>query len=111
MDPVPIPLPLERPFRRMAEGQGGTIGGEVETCHLTRQSLAALRFVEVVGHRVRYDHGRQAWFVWQGHRWHVDRTGEIRRIWLEVLARRFKEALAIDDSWAAGPRRMFSRQL
>ncbi len=99
-EPIVIPPTLAHSFRRIAEGQGAAIGAEVEIGHLTRQSLAALRFVEADGHRVRFDHGRKSWFIWSGHRWHPDLTSEIRRMWLGVLSRRFREALTIADSEA-----------
>ncbi len=65
--------------------------------HLSRQSLAALRFAQAVGDRVRFDHGRHAWLIWSGHRWRLDRNAEIRRIWLGVLAERYTAALRIED--------------
>lgn len=65
--------------------------------HLSRQSLAALRFVDLLGERVRFDHGRRIWLIWHGHRWRPDRDQEIRRLWLEVLGTRYHEALKITD--------------
>jgi putative DNA primase/helicase len=63
--------------------------------HLSRQSLAAHHFVDRLGERVRFDHGRRIWLIWHGHRWRPDRDGEIRRLWLEVLGSRYSDAIMI----------------
>jgi putative DNA primase/helicase len=89
---------LSDAFRHLAEDKGAQPGAIVETGHLKRHSLAAHHFVEVMGHRVRFDHGRGEWFLWRGHRWHRDRDAGVRRLWLEVLASRYEDALAIADS-------------
>lgn len=72
-------------------------GLALEWRHLTRQSLAAHHFVDRVGHRVRFDHSREVWFIWRGHRWQLDRDDRIRRMWLGVLGDRFREALSSAD--------------
>lgn len=95
--PYPEPEQLRQAFRRLAEDKGAVPGAIVEVGHLKRQSLAAHRFVEAVGQRVRFDHGRGEWFLWHGHRWHRDRDGAIRRLWLEVLGLRYQQALVIAD--------------
>lgn len=66
--------------------------------HLSRQSLAAHRFVGSAGAAVRFDHGRGIWLIWHEHRWRPDRDQEIRRLWLRVLGERYIEALDITDS-------------
>lgn len=78
-----------------AEDDDGTF---TRVDHLSRQSLAAYRFVERRGAEVRFDHGRRIWLVWHGHRWRPDRDQEIRRLWLEVLGSRYQEAVKITDS-------------
>jgi putative DNA primase/helicase len=65
--------------------------------HLTKQSRAAWYFAQMAGDRVRFDHGRHRWLVWRGHRWQPDKDGEVERIWLQVLAERYRQALAADD--------------
>lgn len=68
-----------------------------ETRHLSRQSLAAWRFVERMADVVRYDNGRRRWLLWQGHRWRPDDDAGIKRLWLDVLGQRWLEALKLDD--------------
>jgi len=65
--------------------------------HLTKQSAAAWHFAKTAGDRVRYDHGRSRWLIWAGHRWQPDEDGTIRRLWLDVLADRYRLALRADD--------------
>jgi putative DNA primase/helicase len=65
--------------------------------HLIRQSRAAWYFATMAGDRVRYDHGRGRWLVWSGHRWQPDEDGSVERLWLSVLADRYRLALAADD--------------
>jgi putative DNA primase/helicase len=66
--------------------------------HLIRQSRAAWHFAHLAGDRVRHDHGRGRWLLWAGHRWGPDEDGAVERLWLDVLADRYREALAIADN-------------
>lgn len=97
---APFPDDLRDAFRRLAQAQPVDAEVELETRHLTRQSLAARHFVAAVGDRVRFDHAQGAWYVWRGHRWHLDRNDGITRQWLDVLAVRFRDALAMPDGEA-----------
>ncbi len=65
--------------------------------HLVRQSRAAWHFAQVVGDRVRFDHGRGRWLIWHGHRWRPDEDGKVARLWLDVLATRYEQALRAPD--------------
>jgi putative DNA primase/helicase len=65
--------------------------------HLVRQSRAAWYFAQMAGDRVRFDHGRGRWLVWAGHRWRPDEDGSVSRLWLAMLAARYRRALAADD--------------
>jgi putative DNA primase/helicase len=65
--------------------------------HLVRQSRAAWYFAQIAGDRVRFDHGRGRWLIWSGHRWRLDEDGSVRRLWLDVLAGRYRRALKADD--------------
>ena len=65
--------------------------------HLVKQSLAAWHFAQMAGDRVRFDHGRGRWLLWSGHRWRPDEDGGIERLWLSVLADRYRLALAAED--------------
>ena len=94
---APTPLPPVTD-----DGDPGPANPEASTgnqgiAHLSRQSLAAVHFVRAVGHRVRFDHGRRVWYLWREHRWETDRTSEIRRLWLDVIADRYRTALGITD--------------
>jgi putative DNA primase/helicase len=53
----------------------------------------AARFGDVV----RFDHRRGGWLVWVGHRWAVDRTGEVRRLAKKAIRVRLREAASIVD--------------
>lgn len=66
--------------------------------HLTRQSRAAWYFAQIAGDRVRFDHGRGRWLIWAGHRWRPDEDGAVERLWLAVLADRYRDALTIGDN-------------
>jgi putative DNA primase/helicase len=65
--------------------------------HLVRQSLAAWYFAQMAGDRVRFDHGRKRWLIWLEHRWQPDEDGSVQRLWLEVLATRYAQALQQAD--------------
>ena len=65
--------------------------------HLLRQSRAAWYFAKMAGGEVRFDHGRKRWLIWSGHRWRPDEDGRVQRLWLEVLATRYGEALRQAD--------------
>jgi putative DNA primase/helicase len=65
--------------------------------HLVKQSRAAWHFAQMAGDRVRYDHGRGRWLVWSGHRWQPDEDGSVERLWLAVLADRYRLALGADN--------------
>jgi putative DNA primase/helicase len=65
--------------------------------HLVRQSRAAWHFAQKAGDRVRFDHGRGRWLIWAGHRWQPDEDGSINRLWLDVLADRYRLALGASD--------------
>ena len=100
-DRLRLPLDDEGSAQAGAPPGDDTVGEEPhaeQTGHLSRQSLAARRFVDRMGDRVRFDHGRRLWLVWHGHRWRPDRDEEIRRLWLAVLGDRYLEALQIADS-------------
>jgi putative DNA primase/helicase len=78
-DPSPEPEPSDAP------------------AHLVKQSRAAWHFAQMAGDRVRFDHGRRRWLVWSGHRWQPDEDGSVERLWLSVLADRYRLALSADD--------------
>ncbi len=61
---------------------------------------AAERFARRHGDDLRYDHRRQRWLVWHGHRWAPDTDAAVTRIALEFARGWQYEALDISDSKA-----------
>ena len=62
--------------------------------HLMRQSRAAWYFARMAGGEVRYDHGRGRWSVPDWAPLAARRGRAVERLWLTVLATRYREALA-----------------
>jgi len=50
-----------------------------ERDHLTELG-AAERFTRLHGHRMRYDHRRERWLLWEGHRWRPDADTAVARL-------------------------------
>jgi putative DNA primase/helicase len=88
---------MNAPDELVWDGLDADDGPTVAPDHLTRQSRAAHHFAHMAGNRVRFDHGRRRWLIWKGHRWRPDEDGEVERIWLQILAERYRQALAADD--------------
>lgn len=98
-DRVKPPKP-DAELRRIADDIGAKPAPEVNAeppPHLIRQSRAAWHFAQIAGDRVRFDHGRRRWLLWSGHRWEPDPDGAVERLWRDVLADRYRDALAIGD--------------
>lgn len=55
-------------------------------------------FASVSGDMVRFDHGRRAWFVFDGHHWVLDRTEEVDRLALQAIRGRQAAALKEEDT-------------
>lgn len=49
-------------------------------------------FAFLHGDRVRYDHGRARWLIWDRHRWAPDATGELVRLAIDTARTRMKAA-------------------
>lgn len=58
---------------------------------------AAERFARRHGEDVRYDHARQRWLLWAGHRWRPDPDAGVRRLALEFARAWQREAVEIAD--------------
>lgn len=54
-------------------------------------------FVEAYGDRVRYDHKRELWLVYAGHRWVPDATAAVRRLALRAIRERHHAAVDAGD--------------
>ena len=50
------------------------------------------------GDKVRFDHRRKRWLIWQGHRWQPDIDQEINRYAIESARQRYLKASDINDS-------------
>ena len=61
-------------------------------------------FAAMCSETVRYDHGRQAWFTFDGQHWRRDRTGEVDRMARNAVRARQEAALGDKEAlrWAAG---------
>ena len=54
-------------------------------------------FARLCGDRLRYDHLRGCWLVWDGHWWRDDGTRSVRRLAKEAARSRYGQATAIAD--------------
>jgi putative DNA primase/helicase len=54
-------------------------------------------FAALYGDRLRYDHRRSRWLVWEKHHWEQDADAQVRRLAKTAMRHRFKDAAAIDD--------------
>lgn len=61
----------------------------------------AMILAQLFGNRLRYDHGRGVWFVWQGHWWQEDPDGTPMRLALKAAEWRHKHALELGNEEAA----------
>mgnify|MGYP000001417917 CR=1 FL=1 len=93
--------------KREVAGQGGTPAHDFNdspqliqvaaTCALTDAGNAEL-IAHIAGDRIRYDHQRERWLLWNGLRWVPDADGEVDRIALEAARLRLKAAANAQDS-------------
>jgi putative DNA primase/helicase len=72
-------------------------GQDVEASPLT-EAGAAERFAWQYGDDLRFDHRRQRWLLWSGHRWTPDADAEVTRVALEFARSWQREALEIVDT-------------
>ena len=52
---------------------------------------------QLFGDKVRFDHRRKRWLIWQGHRWQPDIDGSISRMAIEATRARFQDTIEIRD--------------
>ena len=57
----------------------------------------AMLLAGLFGDRLRYDHRRRRWLLWQHHRWEPDRDGEIARLVVVSAQKRYTDASNIED--------------
>lgn len=58
---------------------------------------AAERFARLHGGEVRFDHRRQRWLLWQGHRWAPDADAAVTRLALDFARAWQRSALDLED--------------
>jgi len=78
------------------------LGAEVEkpeekVTRLTDTSNAEM-MLESFGGKIRFDHRRNRWLIWKGHRWQPDDDGSITRLAIESARKRYQEAVLIGDT-------------
>lgn len=54
-------------------------------------------FAQLYADRVRYDHLRKRWMIWEGHRWREDDVGEVRQLAKAAARERYGRATEIAD--------------
>jgi len=75
---------------------GDTPSSEPAGFSLTDSGNAEL-FAWLYGDRVRFDHARQRWLLWNQHRWVEDVDGEVYRLAKEATRLRYRSAERVDD--------------
>jgi len=66
--------------------------------------------IKLYGNILRFDHLRQRWLIWNGHRWKTDSDGDVYRKAIAAMKDRYAQAGSIDDleelkrlaNWAIG---------
>ena len=54
-------------------------------------------FAWLYGDRIRFDHARQRWLLWDQHRWAEDLDGEVFRLTKDATRLRYRSAEQVDD--------------
>jgi putative DNA primase/helicase len=85
--PAPLEIRTARPARRPSEDAPDRL----------TEAGAAERFCRLHGEDVRFDHQRQRWLLWRGHRWQPDEDEHIIRLGLEFARLWQRGALEIAD--------------
>jgi len=96
-----------RPSARRTPPPGATVSSETRskwdpvlapTTDPLTEAGAAERFARLHGDAVRFDHRRQRWLLWQGHRWTPDADAAVLRVVLDFARTWQREAIEIADS-------------
>lgn len=70
--------------------------GGVTDYNLTDAGNAEL-FTALYGDTLRYDHQRGRWLEWRGHYWKPETDGEVTRLALKAVRKRYQNAVNIED--------------
>jgi len=65
--------------------------------HILTDTTNAQLMVALFGDILRYDHKRDRWLIWNGHRWQPDNNGKIYRLAIEAARARYQDAANIQD--------------
>jgi putative DNA primase/helicase len=55
------------------------------------------RFIDEIGHKVRYCQEQKCWYIWNGKKWNEDKKNEIQELAKETVKEMYKKAKAISD--------------
>jgi len=58
----------------------------------------AFKFAEMFGNKVRYDHRRNRWLVWDKHRWIDDKGKSIKLLAIQMARTRYLESVNIENN-------------
>lgn len=57
----------------------------------------ARRMYDAFGHSIRYSYNRRKWYYWNGKKWHIDESGEIKKLADNICAKMKDEAYREPD--------------
>ena len=103
-----VPL-LQEEISRMVRQYAHQNKADTEDIILTDTANAEY-LSNLYGNTLRYDHRRDRWLIWKGHRWQPDNNGEIYRLAITSTRNRYQKAANIQDlrmrervaNWAIG---------
>ena len=87
---------LLEPNYRTRRGEPGAVNSDPVDFRLTDTGNAEF-LADLFGHRIRYDHRRHRWLLWEHHHWCPDRDGHIARLAGEAARIRYSRAETITD--------------
>jgi phage/plasmid-associated DNA primase len=70
----------------------------VDPLYERTEDQLAMEFAETYGDKLRYDHARNTWFVWDGNRWKPDADGLAYRMALKLARARWNRAWTIPET-------------
>jgi putative DNA primase/helicase len=88
----------DKEVERIAKSIGG-YDSAARTFNRTDAGNAEL-FASLYGDRLRYDHRRSRWLLWDDVRWQPDADGQVHRLALDAARHRFHAAASITDAKA-----------
>jgi len=87
----------KQPYQLRNEQRGqSTESGDADP-HILTDTTNAQLIVRLFGNILRYDHKRDRWLIWNGHRWQPDTNGRMFRLAIEAARARYQDAANISD--------------